>query len=155
MCASRAGGYGRKTEEGMRCGPPQQDVCMVVAGQGPQLAQDPPHAHDPGVHAPRVGDARGDEVKRLVELRGLEKHTATHQAAGADVCVRRVQVLQYGRKTEEGMRCGPPLQDVCTVAGQGPQRPRFTTRTRPRGTYFIVVTLEVSRLSGWLNTVAP
>ena len=62
----------------------------------------------------------------------------------------------YGRKTErKGMRCGPPQQRGClVVAGQGPHRPRSTTRTRPWGTHFMVVTLEVLKLRVWLNADA-
>ena len=47
-------------------------------------------------------------------------------------------------------------QEMCMVAGTGgPHRaPRSTTRTPPRGTYFMSVTLVVFKLRGWLNSLA-
>ena len=138
MCVA-CRGYGRKTEGGLRCGPPQQDVWSQNSAR---TAQGIPHARPRGTHP--MSSTLEVSVKLSGWLNALaSKNIYLHQAAGADVCVRRVQVLWPEDRGRDALWT-TTRQVLCTV------------RTPPQGTYHMEVTFEVSvKLSGWLNAVAP
>ena len=81
-----------------------------------------------------------------------------HQAAGADVCVRRRQVLwPEDRGREADVWTTPHRQDVYgrrTVPAAPSKVHHMHTHTPPGCTYSMMVTLEVLNLSDWLNAVA-
>ena len=87
----------------------------------------------------------------------LQDRDRTPSSRSGCVCASCVHEVMAGRPGGRDALWTTTQQDVCMiVAGQGPQRPRYTTHTRPWGTHHMVVTLEVSvKLSGWLNAVAP
>jgi hypothetical protein len=101
-------------------------------------------------HVAHVSDAGGVEAQRMVEgRRGLPSRREGMQCGGGEVRAARREGLGCGGGTTRGMH-----GDVTGMAQLKAWGPRARAE-RTWNMWAMVVTLEVSKLSGWLNTDAP
>ena len=75
-----------------------------------------------------------------------------HQAAGVDVCVRRVQGVMAGRQRKGCVVDHRSRMCVWLLPDRDRSSPKIHHTHTPLGyTHLVSVTLEVMKLSGWLN----
>ena len=97
-------------------------------------------------HAVHVCDAGGVEAQRLVEGRRLlPSRRGGHAMRGGEVRAGRREGLWCGGGTTRGMHV-----DVARLKAWGPR----ARAERTENIWYMSVTLEVSKLSGWLKAFA-